>query len=353
MISTVVKKQSTEKYGSPFSDSESGASEREFVTAMMENIELFSGLQTPKKEIWAVGGGKGGTGKSFLSANLGIALTRMGKRVLLVDADLGCANLHTCLGVTPGATLSDFIQGKIRNIESVLTQTEIPNLALISGAQDYLEIANPKHSQKMRLIRQIHELNFEYIILDLGAGTSFTNLDFFLSADTGILSVIPEPTSIENVYRFIKSAFYRRFKKIARDPEVKEMITLAMDEKNERGIRTPHDLIDQVASMNEKAGQKLKEAVYTFSPKIVVNQVRSKDDMTLGFSMRSSCGKYFGIKVDYAGYIEYDDHVWQATKKKRPLLLEFPYSSAARCLERTVSNLMKKEELKLNSIVNQ
>ncbi|MBI3802639.1 MAG: AAA family ATPase [Nitrospirae bacterium] len=319
----------------------------------MDKIGLFKDLQLPKKAVWAVGGGKGGTGKSFLSANLGIALTQMGKKVLLVDADLGCANLHTCLGVNPGATLSDFVQGKIRDIGQILTQTEIPNLALISGAQDFLEIANPKHSQKMRLIRQIHELDFEYIILDLGAGTSFTNLDFFLSADTGILSVIPEPTSIENVYRFIKSVFYRRFKKIARDPEVKEIVMIAMDEKNERGIRTPHDLIDHVASINEKAGQKLKEAVYTFAPKIVVNQVRSKDDMTLGFSMRSSCGKYFGIKVDYVGYVEYDDHVWQATKKKRPLLLEYPNSSAARCLERTVLNLIKKEELKLNSIVNQ
>lgn len=318
---------------------------------MTENISLFKGDLFPKKEVWAVGGGKGGTGKSFIASSLGISLSKMGKRVLLVDADLGCANLHTCLGVQPKTTLSDFIQGRIRQIENVLVPTEIPNLALISGAQDYLEIANPKHSQKMRLIRQIHELDFEYIILDLGAGTSFTNLDFFLSADTGILSVMPEPTSIENVYRFIKSTFYRRFKKTARDPEVKEIITAAMDEKNERGIRTPHDLIDYVASIDDRAGQKLKESVYTFAPKLIVNQVRSKDDMTLGFSMRSSCAKYFGIKVDYVGYIEYDDHVWQANKKKRPVILEYPYSNAARCMEKTVSNLIKKEELKFDLVL--
>lgn len=317
----------------------------------MEDIDLFRNLRGPKKEVWAVGGGKGGTGKTFLAANLGIALTKIGKRVLLVDADLGCANLHTCLGVQPQVTLSDFVQGKVRNIEKVLIHTDIPNLALISGAQDYLEIANPKHSQKMRFIRQIYELDFEYIILDLGAGTSFTNLDFFLAADTGILNVIPEPTSIENVYRFIKSTFYRRFKKIARDPDVKGIITLAMDEKNERGIRTPHDLIDHVAAIDEKAGQKLKESIYAFVPKLIVNQVRSKDDITLGFSMRSSCAKYFGISVSYVGYIEYDDHVWKATKKKRPLLLEFPYSSAARCMERTVLNLIKHEQLNFDLVL--
>ncbi len=325
----------------------------------MDNLELFKTLPLPGietgsdviKEIWAIGGGKGGTGKTFLSTNLGVTLARAGKRVLLVDADLGCANLHTCLGVNPKVTLSDFVQGKVNKIEEVLVETEIPNLALISGAYDYLEISNPKYTQKMKFIRKIHDLNFEYIILDLGAGTSFTNLDFFLSANMGILNVIPEPTSIENTYRFIKSTFYRRFKKVARDPEVKEVVTMAMDEKNRLGIRTPHDLIDYIDTIDEKAGQMLKETIYAFSPKLIVNQVRSKDDITLGFSMRSSCLKYFGIKVDYVGSIEYDDHVWRATKKKRPLLLEYPSSAASRSIERAVKNMLAEEELKFDLIL--
>jgi flagellar biosynthesis protein FlhG len=312
---------------------------------------IFEAAQSVKKEVWAIGGGKGGTGKSFIAANVGVALSKMGKRVLLVDADLGCANLHTVLGVTPSATLSDFVNGKVQSIDKVLTPTDLPNLMLISGACDFLEISNPKHTQKNRFIKQIHDLPFEYIILDLGAGTGFTLLDFFLSADTGILSVLPEPTSIENAYRFIKSAFYRRFKKMAKKPEVKALITLAMHEKNELGIRTPHDLLDHIASIDDEMGHRMKEAVLTFSPKIIVNQVRSRDDMTLGFSMRSACAKYFGIKVDYLGYIEYDDYVWMATKKKVPLILERPYASSARCLNGIVANLINKDELTLDSIL--
>lgn len=312
---------------------------------------LFANTESAPKEVWAIAGGKGGTGKSFIASNIGVALSKMGKRVLLVDADLGCANLHTFLGVTPVATLSDFISGKIKEIDKVLTPTNSPNLMLISGACDFLEIANPKHTQKNKLIRKIHDLPFEYIILDLGAGTGFTLLDFFLSANTGILSVLPEPTSIENAYRFIKSAFYRHFKKMAKTPEVKELITAAMHEKNERGIRTPHDLMDHVASIDPEMGIKMKEAVLKFSPKVIVNQARSRDDMTLGFSMRSACAKYFGIKVDYLGYIEYDDYVWMATKKRTPLIIERPYAAAARCLERVVSNLINKDELKLDSIL--
>jgi flagellar biosynthesis protein FlhG len=318
-----------------------------------QTSSLFKGeSDTHRKEIWAVGGGKGGTGKTFLAANLGLCLSKLGKRVLLVDADLGCANLHTALGMfPPSVTLSDFIKGKGRSLTDVLTETDIPNLSLISGAQDFLEIANPKYSEKLRLIRQIQELDFEYIILDLGAGTSFTILDFFLISDHGILTVLPEPTSIENVYRFIKSAFYRKFKKVVKDTQIREIITLAMDQKNERGIRTPHDLIQQVGLINPMVGGRLQEAMSSFTPKLIVNQVRTKDDIALGFSMRSSCSKYFGIQVEYLGYIEYDDYVWQSTKKKRALLLEYPYSGSARCLEKVTHNLLKQEQLAFDLLI--
>jgi len=312
--------------------------------------DLFESIEIPKKEIWAVGGGKGGTGKSLISANIGVVLSKMGKRVLLVDADFGCANLHTFLGVEPEMTLSDFVQGKVANLKDVLTKINPPNLFLLSGARDILEITDPRHIQRVGLIQQIRELEFEYIILDLGAGTSSSNLDFFLSADIGILSVLPEPTSIENAYRFIKSAFYRHFKKWAQEPLAKKLITDAMHEKNARGIQTPYDLVNYIASLDSNAGKTMRDAVLSFSPKIVVNQVRSRDDVTLGFSIRSSCAKYFGIRVDYVGYIEYDEHVITAIKKRTPLVTEHPRATATRCIERAISNLLRKEDLKIESI---
>ncbi len=309
--------------------------------------------ETASKTLWAVGGGKGGTGKSFLAANLGIALSRRGKRVLLVDADLGCANLHTCLGLDyPSGTLSDFLSGRVKNLSDIIVETEVKGLHLLSGAQDFLEIANPKHSQKARLIRRIAELDFDHILLDLGAGTAFTIIDFFLAADNGILVLLPEPTSIENVYRFIKSAFYRRFKQAAREPEVREIVTAAMDEKNERGIKNPYDLIEHVRKIDPAAGGRLWEAVGRLRPKLVVNQVRSRDDITLGFSMRSSCSKYFGIRVAYSGYIEYDDRVWQATKARRPLLVDAPFSAAARGIDRVADHLLADRELSLQFVLS-
>jgi len=315
------------------------------------NGSLFEHAVTPAKEICAIGGGKGGTGKTFLSSGLGIALAKMGKRVILVDADLGCANLHTALGLPyPEETLSDFMKEKVKRLSDVIVETGIEHLKLISGAQDFLEIANPRYKEKMRLIRQVQGLDVDYIILDLGAGTSFTILDFFLSAANGLLAVVPEPGSIENVYRFIKSVYFRKFKKIARDPEMRELITQAMDRKNTLGLRTPYDLVVYIESINAELGRRLRESLATLRPKLVVNQVRTKDDIALGFSMRSSCSKYFGIDVEYLGYIESDDTVRVAARRKRPLLLDYPYCSAARCIDRIAQNMVKNEQLNFDLI---
>jgi len=312
---------------------------------------LFS-EQLPARQVCAIGGGKGGTGKTFLSAGLGIALAKMGKRVILIDADLGCANLHTALGLPyPEETLSDFMKEKVKRLADVIVDTGVENLRLISGAQDFLEIANPRYKEKMRLIRQVQGLDVDYIILDLGAGTSFTILDFFLSADSGLLSVIPEPGSIENVYRFIKSAYFRKFKKVARDPEMRALITMAMDQKNSLGLKTPSDLVAHIKTINPQIGERLAESIASIRPKLVVNQVRSKDDIALGFSMRSSCSKYFGIEVEYLGYIEADDTVRVAARRKRPVMIDYPYCSAARCVERVAQNLLKKEQVNFELIL--
>ncbi len=176
------------------------------------------------RKLVAVGGGKGGIGKSLVSANLGIALAQKGATVALIDADLGGANLHTCLGVPqPDISLSDFINHRVDKLEGALVPTGVERLQLISGAQDMLDAANPKHGQKARLLRNMRSLDVDFVILDLGAGTAFNVLDFFLAADLGLCVLLPEPTSIENAYRFIKAAFFRRLQTHA-DPDTAQVV---------------------------------------------------------------------------------------------------------------------------------
>jgi len=304
-----------------------------------------------KKEIWAIGGGKGGIGKSLITGNIGIHLAHLKKKVLLVDADLGGANLHTTLGIgVPDVTLSDFLNRRIENIQDVIIKTAIPNLSLISGAQDFLDSANPNFAHKTQLLRHLETLEADYILMDLGAGTSLNILDFFLFSDYGILVVLPEPTAIENAYRFIKSAFYRRFKRVVTNQGIKDMIDAAMDQKNSMGIRTPYDLIERVKQMEKEVGEILELEMMQFKPKLIVNQVRTKNDIQIGFAMKSACQKYFGFDLEYLGYVEYDDCVWQSIRSKRPLAVEYPYSRSSRCIERIVNNLLRKEQLLFNML---
>jgi flagellar biosynthesis protein FlhG len=294
-----------------------------------------------RRTIWTIGGGKGGSGKTFIAVNLGICLSRFGGEVVLIDTDLGGANIHTFLGLSyPKRTLSDFINKRVEGIRDVVMDTDIPNLGLVVGAQDLLNAANPKEPQKWKLIRHINSLDVDYIILDLGAGSSFNVLDFFLISKNEILVATPEPTCIENTYRFIKSAFFRKVKKVISHFGVKEIIDMAMDQRNERGIKTPFDLIELAGEIDKSIGLRLEQELESFRPKLIINQVRTKSDVDIGFSMQSAFLKYFGISMDYLGYIVYDDEVWQSIQKRKPLVLEFPQSRASKCINEITLKLI-------------
>lgn len=294
------------------------------------------------RQVWAIGGGKGGIGKSLIASSLGICLARAGHRVILVDADLGGANLHTCLGLPePKVTLSDFVTRRAQAIEEIVIRTGVPNLSLISGAQDFLAAANLNYVQKTMLLRRIAGLDADVVLLDLGAGTAYNTLDFFLIAEKGIVVAVPEPTSIENCYRFIKSAFYRRLRRVVSNPSVKRLIEAAMDQKNALGIRTPHDLLDRIAEMDPAVGELIRREVNEFRPKIIMNQARTRADVEIGEHMRSACRRYFGIQVDYLGAIDYDDVVWQSVRRREPLLVKHPGSVSARSVERIAARLLQ------------
>ncbi len=193
--------------------------------------------------------------------------------------------------------------------------------------------------QRQRLLRSIQKLEADYILVDLGAGNGLHVLDFFLMSDGGILVVTPEPTSIENAYRFLKSAFYRRLRHLPISQEAKALIDEAMDPKNELGIETPFDLVREVKKVNEADALRLVEDAEGFHPNLILNQVRTKKDVEIGFSIRSACRKYFGIHLHYLGYIVYDQEVSQSVRKRRPLLIESPQSKAAQCVFEIASKM--------------
>jgi flagellar biosynthesis protein FlhG len=299
--------------------------------------------RTRPRRIIAVGGGKGGIGKTMVSSNLGIALARRGNRVLLVDADLGGANLHTCLGVAPPAhSLSDFVSRRIEHIEDVIVPTGIENVSLIAGAQDVLDAANPKYQQKLKLLRNLQMLDVDYLVLDLGAGTSFNVLDFFLIADHGVLVLLPEPTSVENAYRFVKAAFFRRLQYLEERLGISDLVEEALSSK-EGVVRTPYEFVSKVRAQDAAVGERLERELRAFRVKLVVNQARTPGDQSVGQAVVSSWKKFFGLEMEFLGALHYDDEAWRAVRKRRPVLVECPGSEISAGILRIADRLVATE----------
>ncbi len=205
----------------------------------------------------AVGGGKGGIGKSVLAALLGVECARRGLQTVLLDCDFGGPNLHSLLGMSlPRETVSDFVSRRTESLEAIAVPTPVPGLILVPGPRGATGDASLLHQQRVRLKRAIGTLQAPVTVLDLGAGTHYDVVDFFLLASHGVLVVTPEALSVENAYRFLKVAFLRRIRNAELGEDVKELIQEAAREGG-AGARTPAELLAHVAREAPPAGQVL------------------------------------------------------------------------------------------------
>ena len=290
----------------------------------------------------AVGGGKGGVGKTLVAANLAAALAQAGLRVVAVDTDLEGANLHTVLGVgAPRASLADYVAKREPDLRKLLVDTPIPGLRLIAGTHGHLAAPQPRSFRRVALLGELRKLPADFVLVDLGAGTHPSVMDYFLVGDDGILVLTPEPTSVENAYSFLRAAFYRRLRLAMTSESARALVHQAMDQGNERGIRTPLDLLREVRAIAPEEGLRLTAVIQGFRPRIVVNSVRSAEDVRLGFAVRSVCRKYFGIAAEYVGYVNHDDAVTQAIRQRRPVVVTHPNSDAAVFLTRIARKLLQ------------
>jgi flagellar biosynthesis protein FlhG len=301
-----------------------------------------NGRSFKQSVLWAVGGGKGGVGKSVVTANLAISLAARGARCCVVDLDLGGANLHTLLGVPrPSRTLSHFVSGKIRDMGDLMCATSVPNVSLVSGARAMLSSANPTHSQKQKILRHLRRLDVSHVIVDLGAGTSHNVLDFFLATHRGILVVAPEPTSIENAYHFLKVAFYRSLRTVARREPVRSALETVLKDRARWGAMSPRQLIAAVASVNQEAGRRLEVRAAVFSPMLIVNQVSTREHRNVGREIATACDLYMGTPVDYLGSLDFDPSVPASVARQQPALHLFPGSEFAKGMEAIATQMLR------------
>jgi flagellar biosynthesis protein FlhG len=296
-----------------------------------------------KPRVVAVAGGRGGVGKSLLAANMGIFLATLGKRVVLVDGALGSANAHLFVGVArPSRSISEALSSSELSVEEFIVPTPVPGLRLIAGVGDPAWVAVPEPMHVAALIAMIRSIDADYVVLDLAPGTATYTVDLFLSADVGVLVAVPEPTSIELFYRFVRAAFVRKLERAGRSDMLRGLPEGSVDAAER--IPAPLDLYLRASAHDSELASQLEAEIVRFRPHLVINAVRSKADMEMGPAVASAGRRRLGVPVSYLGHLEYDEAVWVAVRRRRPLMVEHPESRVSKCMEKVTRRLLAARE---------
>ncbi len=292
------------------------------------------------RRIYSIGGGKGGSGKSFIAASLGILLAKLGKRVVLVDLDLGASNLHTLLGERiPEKGLDSYIDKTASKLEEVALTTTIPNLYLISSTRCSLEIANLFYAQKLKIINAIKSLPFDYILLDLGPGTNFNTLDFFLIAPEGFFVTTPEPTAIENTFIFMKSVYLRKLKLSLKEANMWHTCQEEIAKLSRGSLKSPLDLISILIARDPEKGRIFEDLLSNLEFRLILNKFRGQVNENLGEQLVEVCNRHLYPSFGFLGNISYDNRVYESIIARNIFISKYPYTKTVSDLQSMVSNL--------------
>lgn len=289
-----------------------------------------------------VASGKGGVGKTLLSANLGIALAQANKAVVLVDLDLGGSNLHTILGIrnrNPG--VGHLINGMADSLEQLLIQTTQENLFFIPGDGLFAGTANLPYYRKVAILKQLETLTADFVILDLGSGSTYNTIDLFLASNAGIIVTTPDTTAILNAYSFLKSSILRMLERSfpSRSRE-REIIRDFMHTRVEGEDRSIQDIVADIFGHSQESGHIAEKALEIFYPRVVMNMGRSAQDIKLGARLRQVARRNLQQDVEFIAYLPHDELAGRSPLERTPTLLKYPQSPYALAVHNCAARLI-------------
>lgn len=314
---------------------------------MQKNID-FPKKKTAKK-VWPIGGGKGGVGKSLITANLGLAIAsqlyEQNKEVLLLDADLGSGNLHNFLGIKKRKfTLNDFLTKQKKTLKEIIIDSPLENLKLISGGIEILNLANPNYQQKVRLLQSIKQINADYILLDLAPSSHYNTIDFFSLSNNGIIVTTPEPPAIHSSYGFLKNTVYRKLNRcFKRNSLIMQIFSSIVKSNGQYNISKVSQLIEKMKDINADLTEKANQILSAFHPQLILNMVENYQDLSVVERFQKVVKKYLNIDIEYLGYIPFDKKVRKSSRILRPIIIEHPNSRASRCLYKIAERLLDRQ----------
>lgn len=288
----------------------------------------------------AVGGGRGGVGKSLVSVNLAVYLAQLGKSVALIDLDQGGSNLHAHFGLQAARSEPDVGEGGSAAIRAALVATSIPGLALLPAAHDAVKRGlSLRAGRKLRWLAAVRALPVDFAVLDVGSGHGEPGLDFMLGADIPIAVTVPEPPAIETTYRFLRMAFRSRLlRRLLRDKLRTSLVERALGEMG--ALPAPIDLVKRLFPTDRSLAEIAWAEAQSMRMQLVVNQTRVRTDAELGGWMSGLASRHYGVALDELGHIEHDDTVWLTVRRNKPLLADSPASKSARNVERIARRVL-------------
>lgn len=299
------------------------------------------------KLVWTIGGGKGGAGRTLMTASLAIMLANEGRDVIAFDGNFEAPGLHTALGLKrPAATLADFNLGAVKNLNDLAIPTPIDNLRLIAGG--YSNVADNRYPFKSRIARSLKSLSCDAILLDLGPGAGPGAIDLFLAGDTGIIVTTPELSAIELVYKYIRAIVYRRLKGMDGMNRFTELVDQEFSDSNSGDIISMVDrILGRVAPSDPVTAGRIEKDLFEFDLRLIVNKARDSHDRFLGPSICEIVEKFYGFHMSYSGYIPFDERVTEACAFGKRFVIDYGTSETAACFNLALKELLKGGEAHL------
>lgn len=306
--------------------------------------------------IIAVGGGKGGVGKSMIAANLSAKFARLGFRVAALDMDCGGSNLHTYFGLSGlHHCLGQYVVQGRGSLKDLLVSTPIEGLTVAASQRDDAwGVADALQGSGMtRLWNGIQCLTrsessdegYDIVVLDLGAGSARHTIDLFSCAHVGIIAGLPEPTSVENSYLFLRTALLKLLEnaghRLGLDSQLDEILQFLSQDHPGSPMRSYTDKLRSLYQSNPSMIGSLASVLSGRLMGIVINQTRSQADADIGKAMEMAAQRYFGFTAQFLGHLNYDEAAWKALRNKRLLSQDFPQALVTRRLSEVTTALLK------------
>lgn len=295
-------------------------------------------------QILPIASGKGGVGKSLLSANLAIALGQAGKKVVLADLDLGASNLHLALGHNvKNNSIGTYLTDK-SSFQSIIEPTEYDNVSFIAGDSQIPGLTTLKAAQKTKLLRNFHSIDADFLILDLGAGTHQIILDMFLQSPQGILVTAPTVTATLDGYLFLKNSVFRllntTYKRGSAGHQYLEQLKTNSDAM--KSIYIPK-LVDQLSVVDPVNTGLFKTRMNQFKPRLVMNMIDDPKDADRAQRIRNSCSQYLGMDLEYLGLMYRDQLQDKALSSRLPVIIYKPNCVLSQAIYRIAEKVIAAE----------